>query len=79
MPANGERILKNQAYELNESDNFMGHHWLRQCDREKSGPAFNKVEKSRLVAVMRRDAKKARADSGKEMNALVDKLVGCVS
>jgi hypothetical protein len=37
----------------------MGHHWLRQCDREKSGPAFNKVENSRLVAVMRRDATKA--------------------
>ena len=36
-----------------------GDYWLWWCDEVKSGPAFNKVPGSSLVAVMRRDAAKS--------------------
>ena len=37
----------------------MGNHWLRRCNRKKSGPAYQKTEGFEIVAVMRRDAEKA--------------------
>jgi predicted dehydrogenase len=37
----------------------LGHNWLRRRNRKKSGPAFDKIAGSHLVAVMRRDIAKA--------------------
>lgn len=39
----------------------MGIHWLRRSNQIQSGPAFQKVEGSKVIAVMSRDGNKAKA------------------
>ncbi len=39
----------------------MGIHWLWEVTEKKSGPAFNEVEGSEVIAVMSRSEKKARS------------------
>lgn len=39
----------------------MGLHWLWRSNQDQSGPAFQKVEHSEVVAVMSRDGAKAKA------------------